>query len=1049
MLTFPLFQAIDYQPVEVDSLMPLTLALEAIQRANFTALWVIETTTSGEQTLLGAVFPAQLLTALTAEGEPTKVAVEQIMVRELPLIRPHRSHSLADLLRCFETAGVDYLPVADSQDQFVGVISKANLLHAYCRGLAPESVTSLFDQVQYGLWLMLLDQPIAWGSTIDQEATLDYVLTHQRITRVNQALLQQFGAAEEDLLGLTPAELFAEDGPSGRDLWHRLLDQGSVIEELEEQRLDTGLPFWVEGHYVCLYDDQGNILGHLGIQREVTPYKRLEALITQRERYLAVVLAIQQQLLASEYILRPTGLGAESSFQDMAWGATASILWPSGNGSGRSVYDSILQQLGEATGASRVYLFENHGERLMSQRAEWCAEGIVPEADNPQLQNLSYDSYFPRWLKTLSQGQPINGVVADFPPEEQHILAPQGILAILILPLIVKGQLWGFIGFDNCWQACPWQESEISLLMAASAALSLHLENCQAELGLHQAWQRERLTQQLVERMRQTLRVEQIFETTTRDLRLLLECDRTTLYRFNPDWSGGFVAESMALHCLPLVQPGDASSQLSATTVTGSRICTIKTWQQSVQQDPDTYLEMSQGGDYVNGKRFSCVPDVYQEGFSPCYLEQLEKLQVKAYLTAPIFVGDRLWGLLANYDHSGPRQWTSADSGLVLHIANQLGIALQHVELLEQTRQQAQELAEAKALAEAADQAKTEFLAHISHELRTPLNAILGFSELLSAPDKPSSKQVSPGFSKKQRKFLDIINRNGQHLSNLINEVLAVSRLERGRTHIVAAPFDLQKLLTQVKAQKTSESSEKGLTLACEFAPTLPRYIVTDEAKVRQVLQHLLNNAIKFTETGTITLRVGVQDFDHLPPPGCNITLWFEVEDTGDGIAPEEFANLFKAFTQAKGGRSINPGVGLGLTIAQKFVHLMGGDIQLTSNLSQGSMFRFTLEATVPIDSSPVEQPQAASALTVMEPSEKPGLGGKDPTLTVIKAGLKRVPPEWRAKLHESALLGSDDKVLRLVAQLPPQEEPLAEALTQLTEQFAFDQILACLPNPE
>ena len=197
-----------------------------------------------------------------------------------------------------------------------------------------------------------------------------------------------------------------------------------------------------------------------------------------------------------------------------------------------------------------------------------------------------------------------------------------------------------------------------------------------------------------------------------------MECDRTTLYRFNPDWSGGFVAESMALHCLPLVQPGDASSQLSATTVTGSRICTIKTWQQSVQQDPDTYLEMSQGGRLCQRQTvFSCVPDVYQEGFSPCYLEQLEKLQVKAYLTAPIFVGDRLWGLLANYDHSGPRQWTSADSGLVLHIANQLGIALQHVELLEQTRQQAHELAEAKALAEAADQAKTEFLS--SYQPRT------------------------------------------------------------------------------------------------------------------------------------------------------------------------------------------------------------------------------------------------------------------------------------------------------------------------------------------
>ena len=175
---------------------------------------------------------------------------------------------------------------------------------------------------------------------------------------------------------------------------------------------------------------------------------------------------------------------------------------------------------------------------------------------------------------------------------------------------------------------------------------------------------------------------------------------------------------------------------------------------------------MSQGGDYVNGKRFSCVPDVYQEGFSPCYLEQLEKLQVKAYLTAPPSLSvtgcGGCWPTMTTAaPGSGPRQTPAWCCTLPTSWA----LPCSMVETAGTNPPAgAHELAEAKALAEAADQAKTEFLAHISHELRTPLNAILGFSELLSAPDKPSSKQVSPGFSKKQRKFLDIINRNGQHL---------------------------------------------------------------------------------------------------------------------------------------------------------------------------------------------------------------------------------------------------------------------------------------------
>ena len=352
------------------------------------------------------------------------------------------------------------------------------------------------------------------------------------------------------------------------------------------------------------------------------------------------------------------------------------------------------------------------------------------------------------------------------------------------------------------------------------------------------------------------------------------------------------------------------------------------------------------------------------------------------------------------------------------------------------------ELQRAKDAAEAANRAKTAFLANISHEFRTPLNGILGYAQIL--------KQSSP-LTESQRNGLEIIERSGNRLLHLITEILDLTKIEAHPTDLNETELALPAFLASIIELIRLRANQKGLALREELSPALPPLVRVDEQRLRQVLMNLLTNAIKFTERGEVTLRVesvgrwgdrevgssgdGVMGTTspHLPTsPTPNLR--FEVSDTGIGIPAERREDIFTPFTQLADYLKKSEGTGLGLTISRKLARMLGGELHVTSTLGQGSTFWFELALPE------VRRPGFT------EPS-RPEIPVNGAASGEASAPLTPPPPEVMAALRQLAEIGDIMELRRRAEQLwqEPALRPFAGELKRFAQNIQLDEMLRFL----
>ncbi len=328
------------------------------------------------------------------------------------------------------------------------------------------------------------------------------------------------------------------------------------------------------------------------------------------------------------------------------------------------------------------------------------------------------------------------------------------------------------------------------------------------------------------------------------------------------------------------------------------------------------------------------------------------------------------------------------------------------------------DLEEARRVAEAASRAKSAFLANMSHELRTPLNAIIGHAQLLENAD---------GLPAKQHRAAETIRSSGEHLLAMVDDILDLTRIEARAIDAAPSPCDLRSCLCGISGRYQKMATERGLAFACSFREPLPRQVEVDQPRLRRILSHLLDNALKFTEKGEVRLEAEVS-------PGW---MRLSVADSGAGIPPDRLHTLFKPFQQNGDSVYANQGAGIGLALCHQLVKLLGGHIDATSRLGEGT--RVTLHLPLRILDSGEHAPLPAEPPSASEQR----LEKHSPT-----AGSSRLTPSQRDRLldlaHRGRLLDLRTAISALGQEADPVITPLREAaervdikrIRQLLERF-------------
>ncbi|WP_066425404.1 GAF domain-containing sensor histidine kinase [Anabaena sp. 4-3] len=451
---------------------------------------------------------------------------------------------------------------------------------------------------------------------------------------------------------------------------------------------------------------------------------------------------------------------------------------------------------------------------------------------------------------------------------------------------------------------------------------------CQAvEDALKKQIAQERLLNQVTTQIRKSLDLSVIMTTAIAKVREFLELDRLVIYKFqgsrvNRQNSQSSVSADYQIKGGCIVYEARATDAIKSVLHFQEKACFAR--------NSPCWEKYRQG--------FTLVVDDVEQTYAleECLLNFLRESQVRAKLAAPIMFEDKLWGLLIAHQCYSPRQWNESDKILLISIAEQLAIAIHQSELMRSLTQEKQTLEQrviertmalrdALLAAEAASRVRSEFLATISHELLTPLTYVIGMSSTLL-------RWPLGELSQRQRDYLQTIHDSGEHLLEMINDILDLSQIEAGKAVLNITDFSLANIAenTIESLLDKAKSEQVSLKLDLQIDPRRDRF-TADAPRVEQILWNLLTNAIKFTpEGGSVTLRLWVEDD----------TAIFQIEDTGIGIPENQLPLLFEKFQQLDTPyRRRYEGTGLGLALTKQLVELHRGRIEVESTVGIGSIF--------------------------------------------------------------------------------------------------------------
>ncbi|MEH2054253.1 GAF domain-containing protein [Nostoc sp.] len=536
-----------------------------------------------------------------------------------------------------------------------------------------------------------------------------------------------------------------------------------------------------------------------------------------------------------------------------------------------SVFKTTTQEVRQSLQCDRVAVYRFNPD----WGGEFVAESVVTgwtKLVGPDIKTVLDDTY----LQETKGGRYVRGenfIVNDIykvglAPCHIEILEQFEAKAYMIVPIFFGDKLWGLLAAYQNSSAREWQSWEVNFLVQTSLQFSLaksqidYLELVRLKSEkLAQIAEQEKAVTKISNRIRQSLDVEEIFKTTTQEVRQLLRCDRVGVYRFNPNWSGEFVAESAGHLWVKLVGPD------------------IKTvWE-------DTHLQETQGGRYAQGENF-VVNDIYQVGHSPCHIEILEQFEAKAYVIVPVFAGEQLWGLLAAYQNSGTRDWEELEVTLLARIGGQLGLALQHTEYLQQVQAQSAKLAEAVGREKAAKELLQQRSIQLLKALRPALNGDLTVrapiteDELGTIADaynntlqalrqiviqvQGAAQQVAQTSSNSEASLAGLTNL-AQQQSEEITAALGDIQQMADSTQAVVANAELVQLAVQ-QANRTVESGDTAMNLTVKAIQGIRETVAQTSKKIKrlsessQKISKVVNLIGNFaTQTNVLALNAAIE----------------------------------------------------------------------------------------------------------------------------------------------------------------------------------------------